>query len=87
MDVTTILLTPELAAELLANQNIATGVDAGKVAMFAQTMTENRWRAGSRIGFYADGALFDGAHRCHVVLASGCSILVEVCTVDWLFSA
>lgn len=68
-------ITPDLAAEMLANNTLNRSLRRQVVAAYARDMTEGRWRfTGSPILFAEDGELLDGQHRLHAIVASGVAL-------------
>jgi hypothetical protein len=84
MDDEALILTPELAAALLNDAIGGQAVDEDKIIAFTEAIRAGRWRAGSPLSLYADGALRDGHHRCWAVVRAGRSIEVHPDTVGWL---
>ena len=74
-------LTPELAAVLLAKPHARQRRAAPTtVANYAEQMRQGRWRPDvpDPLLVDSDGRLFNGAHRCAAVIASGVTISVLV---------
>jgi hypothetical protein len=75
-------LTPELAAQLLANPNPKQRrIDRQTVAQYVRAITEGRWRlVPDPIQVAGEAGMFNGGHRCTAVIAARKSIPVYI---DW----
>jgi hypothetical protein len=76
----TVLVTPELAAQMLErrypNQRL---LSAKRVASHARAMLAGRWRLTHQgVAFNGEGFLVDGQHRLSAVVQSGCSVYMMV---------
>jgi hypothetical protein len=70
------LLTPELAARLLATLAVPK-VDAERVAHYAREIAGGRFKPGGVISVSSiTGGLLDGRHRCAAVVQCGVSVPV-----------
>lgn len=70
-----IVITPDMAAAMLATSAGNRHIREEQVAAYARDMLSGRWfMTGDTIGFNADGRLVDGHHRLEAVVASGVSL-------------
>lgn len=75
------LVTPALAAEWLKSNAGNRTVDKAAVDRLAAVIRAGRWRTTHQgIAIGADGALYDGQHRLHAIVAAGRSVTVVVTT-------
>ena len=76
------VLTPELAAQLLAKPHpLQRRIDRQTVARYGQAITDNRWRlVPDPIQVAGEEGMFNGGHRCSAVIATGIAIPVYI---DW----
>lgn len=73
------LVTPELAAAWLAQMPRNRTLRREVVAKYARDMAAGRWRyTGESIKKAPDGALLDGQHRLHAIVATGVSVEMPV---------
>lgn len=80
-----VMLTPQMAKELLDTVKINRTVSKETVKAYASDMLAGRWYDnGVPIIVDDRGELRDGQHRCAAVIASGISIPCEIKTVDTL---
>jgi hypothetical protein len=72
-------VTPDMAAQWLANATVNRSVRQRKVMEFASDMESNNWAmTGETIKFDRDGRLIDGQHRLHAVIRSGTTVRMGV---------
>ena len=70
-----VTVTPQKAAAWLQKGGKNRRVSQAQVGSLAREMQEGRWSLnGQTIKFLQSGELFDGQHRLHAVLQSGCTI-------------
>lgn len=75
------LVTPALAAEWLKSNTGNRAVDKEAVDRLAGVIRRGGWRTTHQgIAIGADGALYDGQHRLHAIVAAGRSVTVVVTT-------
>jgi hypothetical protein len=68
------LITPEVAAGLIAAMDRNRPLSVPRVDAMVSDMREDRWIFdGAPIRVSADGELLDGQHRCHAIVQSGIS--------------
>jgi hypothetical protein len=48
-------------------------LDPVRVAKYANALKLGRWKVNGEVIKFKDGRLFDGQHRLHAVVVSGCS--------------
>lgn len=72
-----ILLTPDMAKNLLANRAVNRAISDGAVDKLQRAIVEGRWKT-THQGISIDhlGRLTDGQHRCKAVERSGVSVFV-----------
>lgn len=69
---TSVLLTPEIATELLSRNPANRSVVASRVATYAEDIENGRWAFnGQPLIVSSDGLLTDGQHRCEAVILAG----------------
>lgn len=74
-----ILVTPEIAAEMLQHNEHNRNLRPGVVKTYARDMTAGNWRAtGEAIKFDWHGRMVDGQHRLHAIIESGASVSITV---------
>lgn len=79
MKYTEMMITPEIAKELLATNTRNRSVSSSRVRGFARDMSRGRWKLTHQsIAIGADGVLLDGQHRLLAVLESGVSVPMVV---------
>ncbi|MEV5140331.1 hypothetical protein AB0K71_06020 [Streptomyces syringium] len=77
----TMLVTPEMAKELLKRNTHNRNLRERAVADYARDMAAGKWLMnGEAIKFAADGTLLDGQHRLHAVVAAGVPVMMLVVT-------
>lgn len=83
MKVKIVILTPELATELLQKNTINRPVTWTKVDEWASMMRAGAWKQnGDTVRLSTCDTLLDGQHRCHAVIKSG--VAIDVIMVEGL---
>lgn len=78
---TVMLVTPALAAEWLKRNTRNRPIDRLAVGRLVEVIQSGGWRTTHQgIAIGADGALYDGQHRLHAIVAAGASVMVAVTT-------
>jgi len=82
MKIIVILITPEMAAQLLESNTRNRRVKWHKVAEYAKMMTEGKWKPNTAepIKISITGILLDGQNRLYAVIKSGIPIEFSVAT-------
>lgn len=81
-----VMLTPELAGELLARNEKNRSIKATNLARVKNALQSGKWMFnGDTICLSANGCMFDGQHRCQGVLETG--VTVPVILVEGLNEA
>lgn len=80
MRTTTITVTPQYAAEVLASQNDGNRpVSKARVSRYANEMRRGRWlHTHQGIAFDVNGRLLDGQHRLAAVVEAGVDVVMQV---------
>jgi hypothetical protein len=82
MKISKVLVTPEIAAQWLANNSHNRNVNQSRVNRYAEDMASGNWRTstGEFIKIAKDGTLLDGQHRLIGLVKSKRSIYLDVLT-------
>lgn len=73
------VITPELAAEILAGGRRNRALRMNRVVQLAESMKRGEWELnGETVKFDADGCLIDGEVRLHAIVHSGCEVEILV---------
>lgn len=68
-------ITPDIAAEYLANNTHNRKLKERHISTLAKAMTDGAWQFnGDSIRFDTNGTMIDGQHRCEAVIRSGVAI-------------
>ena len=79
LEVSVELVSPEMAAALLANSPVRRELSAKVVRRYADDMATGRWALnGQTLKIGRSGQLLDGHHRCNASLIAGCSFATIV---------
>jgi hypothetical protein len=78
-----VLLTPELAADILAHDPVNRKVRRGNVLKLVREITGGHWdpRKSTAMRFLPTQRLADGQHRCLAVVETNTAIVVPICLV------
>lgn len=71
-----VLITPQLAKELLSKNNTNRVISKGRISLYANDMLEGRWKENTAefIKVADNGDILDGQHRLLAIVQSNCPI-------------
>lgn len=78
----TLLITPEMAKEMLERNTKNRPIQSRRVTLYARDMSAGKWlQSGETIKFSVGGKLLDGQHRLHAIVKSNKPIST-ICVYD-----
>ena len=73
------MITPEIAAQMLEGNSINRPIDKNRIATYVSEMKKGNWKInGETIIFNSKGALANGQHRLLSIIKSGVSVMILV---------